>query len=719
MKTLPAGLAAHYAGKVHSLATCWLVEKSTGEIVRGTTHDCDIEIVTDTVGLAVSLAGIYRAQANINGSQIRSSADLSVDNMDVDGAFEDEARFDITVEEIESGVLDRARVIVFDCNWRAPNAGQDVKRSGYLGEISRDSDGKYTTEIRGLAQMFAQQIGSTYGESCNVVRFGDTRCGFDVAAIALSLTVASVTDRKNVSFTYAEGLAGAFSIPGGLLEFTSGDNDGFTREVKLYSQSGGAVHVELYDELPADAVIGDAATLSPGCNRTLPTCRDVYRNARRFRGFGVFIPGALSIMAGNAANLACDAPIEAVDESQDPDSAPPEDTPPPTYPDTLPPPVVEPGEDVPEGPPAAPGEFPRHFALGFESDETARAFGPAYRGYANVSPGTLGAWVDWVDFKSRPSYVEIYCAQVAWGTNELARGQYDFRAQHQLLADAAASSPSRQILFYMRWEAVPFQTAAQAFSEGWYPPYLNDRSGANVYGGALDILFGVEFGGTISCFNRPAVRQAYADMINAFANSLVPGSGIKVKDHPNCLGVSFVETSYNMRYPTQEAAGQEAWDNAYISQYRAFLSQARAAFPRKLVHSRANWGTQANMIALAQTCLTEAVGLGAGTDSMTEYTMMDDVLRGIRGGIDYRPKLPVLVYNESVGHINGGFSITASELIRLAKSPTDWAANYAIFGRSPGNPWVNSSKAQLQAAYVAQGTTMKTTVPTRYLELEA
>src|ERR1044072_7478547 len=101
MRTVSAELLAHMRGEVSTLAVCWTIEKGNGAIIRSTDHDRDIEIETGPY------AGHYRSVSNITASDVRSTSDLSVDNMEVEGAIMDQWEIpDITVAEIEAGLLD-------------------------------------------------------------------------------------------------------------------------------------------------------------------------------------------------------------------------------------------------------------------------------------------------------------------------------------------------------------------------------------------------------------------------------------------------------------------------------------------------------------------------------------------------------------------------------------------------------------------------------------
>lgn len=301
MRQIPSALLTALRADLASTAVCWLIEKNNGETVRGTDHDRNIPITT-TGSPSLGLEGVYLARANITGSATRSSADMAVDNMEVGGAVDDgtTGEIDVSVAEIEAGVLDRAPVVVFLVNWQRPDDGQVIIKRGWLGELSRDSDQAYRTEIRGLSQALSQNIGQSYAERCNVVELGDARCGFNVAAVARTATVTAVTSRKafTVSLSPSSAPPSTTYFYGGRIAFATGANAGFGREVKRAVVTGGSATVELWEEMPADVEVTDAATLTPGCDRLLATCRDIFDNLDNFRGYGVFMPGRAALIRG-------------------------------------------------------------------------------------------------------------------------------------------------------------------------------------------------------------------------------------------------------------------------------------------------------------------------------------------------------------------------------------------------------------------------------------
>lgn len=294
MLTLDSGFAAHIAGDVTKLTACWYITKKNGVVVRGTTHDADIVITTG------DFAGTYRASTATMSSDIRSTSDGSVQNLEVEGMFVDAALPDLTIEEVEGGMYDQAEACLFLVNWAAPDSEQVVRCYGTLGEFYRDSLGRFRTEVRGLGQALKQTIIRTYSERCNVEEFGDSRCKLDAAALGRTGTVATVTNRKSFTVTLNAGPA-PLSITfynGGRWTFTSGSNSGVSREVATASLAGSTLTVVLWEEAPADIAVGVTVSVKPGCDRRFETCRDIFNNVVNFRGFGLYASGKDILMRG-------------------------------------------------------------------------------------------------------------------------------------------------------------------------------------------------------------------------------------------------------------------------------------------------------------------------------------------------------------------------------------------------------------------------------------
>lgn len=261
MRQIPAALAAHLQSEVTTLAVCWRVERRDGVLILGTEHDQDLTI-SEGGSPPNPYAGTYVAQAGITGSNVKSTSDISVDNMEVEGAINqgDLQLVDLTAADIEAGLFDDASVALFLVNWQAPDDGQIVLRTGNIGEIRRTAEGQYRTELRGLAQRLSQTIGRTYGSSCDA-ELGDSRCRVDIDALTTTGEVIEVTSNRR-----------------------------FVASIE-YGSPAAVMDLELYLAMPRDIAIGDSFTIRPGCDKSLIMCRERFANLVNFRGHGFWTPG--------------------------------------------------------------------------------------------------------------------------------------------------------------------------------------------------------------------------------------------------------------------------------------------------------------------------------------------------------------------------------------------------------------------------------------------
>jgi uncharacterized phage protein (TIGR02218 family) len=288
VKNIPSALLAHYQQDETTLALCWQVTRSDGVKVRATSHDRAITIATADPWPGVE--GAYQATTGIAGSSVRSADDMSVDNAEISGQLSGEGFVipNLRVPDIEAGLYDGAEVLLFELNWAAPDDGQNILRRGHIGNIRRDSDGVFTCEVRGLAQKLSQITVRTDGATCDA-DLGDARCGVELALYTVNGDVSVAISRRSITVNVpadSPPVAAGFYV-GGLLRFTSGDNNGFAREVKAETLPA----LEFYEPFPADIDPGDTFTLEPGCDKTRPTCHDKYQNVINMRASGLLIPG--------------------------------------------------------------------------------------------------------------------------------------------------------------------------------------------------------------------------------------------------------------------------------------------------------------------------------------------------------------------------------------------------------------------------------------------
>jgi uncharacterized phage protein (TIGR02218 family) len=268
-KTISAALAQHLAGEVTTFATCWKITRRDGLVQGFTDHVRDLEVDGVT----------YRAASGYTRTAIRSTADLAVDNLDVESVFADDG---ITEADLRAGRYDFAEIRMFlvDCE----DLGQGILklRRGWLGEVGV-RDGMYVAELRGMTQKLQMAVGELFTPDC-AADLGDARCGVDLTALEESGTV-DLVGATAFETTLAQATGW---YDGGQLAWTSGANAG--RTAALRSWDAGTSTLSLF--LPAfhPIQVGDAFTVRPGCDKTFATCEAKFDSAVNFRGFP-HVPG--------------------------------------------------------------------------------------------------------------------------------------------------------------------------------------------------------------------------------------------------------------------------------------------------------------------------------------------------------------------------------------------------------------------------------------------
>ncbi len=270
MKELPPELAAHVASGVTTLCWCWRVTRRDGLRSGFTDHDRDLVFDGTT----------FEAAAGFEASEIRDTAGLGVDNLEVTSALTSER---LSEADLAAGLYDDARVEIWRVNW-ADTAARVLMRTGSLGEVKRQG-ATFVAEVRGLAHYLQQTSGRLYQYACDA-DLGDARCGVDTAAAAYRGSGAIVAVAGDRRFT-ASGLA-AFAhdhFTRGLVSFTSGAAAGQRIEVRAHTVRAAVVTIELWQPARGPLVTGQTFTVTAGCDKQLSTCRNKFANAASFRGF--------------------------------------------------------------------------------------------------------------------------------------------------------------------------------------------------------------------------------------------------------------------------------------------------------------------------------------------------------------------------------------------------------------------------------------------------
>ncbi len=270
MRQIDAGLAAHIAGGVTTLARCWRVARTDGTVLGFTDHDRTLTFDgTD-----------YEPVAGFDASEDVGATGFAVGGLEVSGALSSDR---LDAADLAAGLYDNAEVKVYLVNWTTSSERQ-LLRVGHIGEVIRE-DGAFRAEVRGLAAQLDETRGRAFRPACDA-DLGDARCGVDLddADYTASGTVTAVSDRRRFTASGLDGFDDAW-FDRGRFVWTSGANAGRGAEVRSHRSAGGAASIELWQPVFFDIAIGDGFTISAGCDKRFATCRKKFDNTANFRGF--------------------------------------------------------------------------------------------------------------------------------------------------------------------------------------------------------------------------------------------------------------------------------------------------------------------------------------------------------------------------------------------------------------------------------------------------
>ncbi len=275
MKTLPTGLQTHLDTGTTTLAWCWRLTRSDGQVFGFTDHDLPLTFDGTT----------FEPESGFTASEIRTGSDLSVDAQDAEGVLTSAT---ITETDILDGRWDNALVEIWRVNWQ-DTSQRVLMRRGAIGQVRRGRV-QFVAEMRSLAHVLNQTVGRTFQATCDA-SLGDTRCGVDLTdpAHAGSGTVVTVTGDRSFTVSGLSAFSdGWFAL--GTLTWTGGANAGRDAEVMMHEVGTTDVTITLLEAPVLAIAAGDTFTITAGCDKTFETCTGRFANGVNFRGFP-HIPG--------------------------------------------------------------------------------------------------------------------------------------------------------------------------------------------------------------------------------------------------------------------------------------------------------------------------------------------------------------------------------------------------------------------------------------------
>lgn len=274
MKNLVFGLQGHLDTGATSMAYCWKVTRTDGEVQGFTEHDRDLTFSGQT----------YLARAGFTSSQLSQKLGLSVDNLDIQGGLNTET---INEDDLAAGLYDNAAVEIWWVNWQ--DLTQTILMSkGNFGEVTRGRTG-FEVEFRSITHALQQKKGRSYMKPCDA-KIGDSRCGVNLnqAAYKGTGTVSAINGRRLTVTGLSAYTADWFNS--GVLTFTSGANNLAIHEVKRFSRTSTGDVIELWFPTANPVLVPDTFTVTAGCDKSKATCLAKFGNIDNFRGFP-YMPG--------------------------------------------------------------------------------------------------------------------------------------------------------------------------------------------------------------------------------------------------------------------------------------------------------------------------------------------------------------------------------------------------------------------------------------------
>ncbi|WP_455272244.1 DUF2163 domain-containing protein [Rhizobium herbae] len=289
MRTLPSALAAHLAGDATTMCHCWRVTRRDGVVLGFTEHDHDL-----------SFGGTdFWAASGFQATDSEAASALSVEAGEVAGGFSNAA---ISEADVIAGRYDGAKVEVFQVNWQAPDE-RILLRVQEIGDVVR-AGGAFRAELRRLTHRLDQAQGRIYGRRCDAV-LGDGRCGVDLSSPAYrgSGTIAAVLGETQIRVSGLDAAAAGF-YRYGVLRFADGANAGHSSDIEDHRKDGDDITLSLWLPPPLPFAVGDAFTVTVGCDKSFGTCGEKFANRLNFQGFP-HMPGtdfALGYADGDAVH---------------------------------------------------------------------------------------------------------------------------------------------------------------------------------------------------------------------------------------------------------------------------------------------------------------------------------------------------------------------------------------------------------------------------------
>jgi uncharacterized phage protein (TIGR02218 family) len=273
VRTISPAMQAHLESNTTSLAFCYRIERTDGQVFGFTSWGLDLTVDSE----------VYEANTISKPTTIKSSAGTGVDNLELEGGIKSDL---ITDSDLIEGEFDDALIEIFLVNGLDLSMGKIVMFSGFVGEV-RQNEFSFFAEARSLIQRATQEVGSICMSTCRA-DFGDDKCGFDLESLSVTgfpVRVEGTVDTVTSFLVFkSDDLIGSPDgfFASGKVRFLTGNNAGRRMEVKSSLAANGSIALQL--PMPSPILVGDTFEIIAGCDKRIETCQSKFGNPINFRG---------------------------------------------------------------------------------------------------------------------------------------------------------------------------------------------------------------------------------------------------------------------------------------------------------------------------------------------------------------------------------------------------------------------------------------------------
>lgn len=304
-RAVPSAAALALAARTYSRAWLVTLRRAYGDpVLRYTSHDVDIAIGAD----------VYTSQPGFVLSTVDLALGTEVGNFELTVAPDN----DIEKKEILAGRMGNAWLDLDQCDWHSPattiTRWQRFRAANVTPKINH-----FIIEFRDARLFMRHDLTLYTNAGCDSrVRFGDARCGFNLAPHTFTASVTSVA--SSGAFSIATVPPGAPFVDdyfgNGLATFASG----LHRNIPLLIDSSVGNALRLAVPMVEAPVLGAALTVVKGCRHRFEDCK-ANLNVLNFRGYP-HVPSDEQLLGGGEGNIVYVAPPLPPPATEDPGQGP-------------------------------------------------------------------------------------------------------------------------------------------------------------------------------------------------------------------------------------------------------------------------------------------------------------------------------------------------------------------------------------------------------------